>query len=353
MSRKLAPDREQTGKDNVAPGSSAVPVPRGELWISWHHSRRSETLSHALGVPLVAFQLEGPAVLRHGLSALWTFFQIARWRPRLIFTQHSFLLTLILALYSRAWPWPVKLIVDSHTKALKRDLRGMPGSLLRALRAFSFAQAEALVVANPRLQGFAQNLCPRVVVLPDPLPDPTSFLPGVPPRVHARPYIVFPASGDVDEPWEQFLVAAARVEGVDFVVTGLARDTAHAADACGHVRFVGWLPEDEYWPLLHEATAVLALTRLEDCSQCAAVEALACGVPVIATSTPALISELGDAALYVGVDLEGLPLAVYELIEHQSLLRQRARLWKQRRRGEQKSSVEALRRLAEVPDGLG
>src|SRR5688572_29478182 len=103
-----------------AAGSSRSPGTA--IWLSWHTSSRSRMLAEALGLPFVAWQVEAPALLRHPLSAGWTLLQLTSRRPRTVFIQHSFLLTLLLGVYRKVVPWPVDLVADCHTKALRRRI---------------------------------------------------------------------------------------------------------------------------------------------------------------------------------------------------------------------------------------
>lgn len=72
-----------------------------------------------------------------------------------------------------------------------------------------------------------------------------------------------------------------------------------AASACGqHVLFAGPLDDDDLVLFLNGARALI-LASLDEGFGLPAVEAAACGTPVIATASSAMPEVLGDAALYV------------------------------------------------------
>jgi glycosyltransferase involved in cell wall biosynthesis len=65
-----------------------------------------------------------------------------------------------------------------------------------------------------------------------------------------------------------------------------------------HVRFVGYVADDELAPLLTGATALLFPSLYEGFGL-PPLEAMACGTPVVASSAPAMTEVLGDAARFV------------------------------------------------------
>jgi glycosyltransferase involved in cell wall biosynthesis len=104
----------------------------------------------------------------------------------------------------------------------------------------------------------------------------------------------------------------------------------------GHrVRFTGFLPDEDLVVLLNLAT-VLALPSLTEGFGLPAVEAAACGCPVIATTESPLADVLGEAARYVDprdqAALERALTAVLDSPELRSAMR--------------KAGIEAARRLS-------
>ncbi len=290
------------------------------IWISWHISRRSLGISTRLAVPFVGLQIERHPLIRHVVSAVWTLWQLARLRPKVLFVQHSFLLTAILAACAKLSAGRIALYVDIHSKALHRDVSGYVGHVFRWVRAWSFQQVAAVVVANEAMGASARKLCAVVFVLPDPLPRP----PRVTPVRATTHYLVYPASYDSDEPWNELLAAAKDIPHVPIYCTGRSTFlTSARVDLPANIYLTGWLDEDAYWSLLMGSTAVLALTKSEGTTQCAASEALSIGAPVILTRTAVLVEEFGHAAVYVDKNLRDLSVAVEQLIDKRATLREK------------------------------
>jgi len=88
------------------------------------------------------------------------------------------------------------------------------------------------------------------------------------------------------------------------------------------VIFTGYLPDDELVTLLNLST-VLVLPSLLEGFGLPAIEAAACGCPVIATKASPLPSLLGDGALYIDpTDPRGLQFALERVLKSAELRQQ-------------------------------
>src|SRR5262249_25070609 len=106
------------------------------------------------------------------------------------------------------------------------------------------------------------------------------------------------------------LGAEAAYEDVDLVLVGehghetvlscypAIRDAVRASGLGRRVIFTGYLPDEDFVALLNVAT-VLVLPSMTEGFGLPAVEAAACGCPVIATAASPLPVLLGDAACFI------------------------------------------------------
>jgi glycosyltransferase involved in cell wall biosynthesis len=101
-------------------------------------------------------------------------------------------------------------------------------------------------------------------------------------------------------------------------------ERARQAPLAGRVEFTGYLADEELVKLLNRATALVLPSLLEGFGL-PAIEAAACGLPVIATTASPLPELLGEAGLFVEPgDIRGLEEAMARVLSDRGL-RQRLR----------------------------
>jgi glycosyltransferase involved in cell wall biosynthesis len=103
----------------------------------------------------------------------------------------------------------------------------------------------------------------------------------------------------VEEKGFDTAIAAARAAGVPLVVVGEGPDEARLRGLAvgGDVRFTGWAPPGELAELRAHAAAVLVPSRWEEPCPYAALDALAAGVPVLASDRGGLPELVGSEAV--------------------------------------------------------
>jgi glycosyltransferase involved in cell wall biosynthesis len=176
------------------------------------------------------------------------------------------------------------------TVALGRSSANLVNSLIPGKK-----QAKLLVVANPRTrEALPSSITGKVIEIPENGVDLAIWTlttsTRTPTLVEApRPRFVF-VGRLVD--WKRLdfvLHALAKIPGVHLEVVGdgemRAPWSALAANLgiADRVRWIGWLPQPECASLLRGATA-LVLPSIYECGGAVVLEAMACGIPVIATA---------------------------------------------------------------------
>jgi glycosyltransferase involved in cell wall biosynthesis len=86
-----------------------------------------------------------------------------------------------------------------------------------------------------------------------------------------------------------------------------------------HVRFLAWMPQEELAGIYRLAT-VFAYPSLYEGFGLPPLEAMACGVPVVAADTASLPEVCGEAALYVDpLDVEAIAGGLLRVLQDEAL----------------------------------
>jgi glycosyltransferase involved in cell wall biosynthesis len=303
------------------------------LWLSWHDHTRSRSLAKELGIPFVPFVKYDSGIQRHIFGSFWTCWILATRRPRIIFLQNSFMLTLACAVYKRfRWRSNVTIINDCHNKSLARRTGGLAGPLFWKLKTWSFAQVDCIVISNGKMLSKAQVLGDAVVVLRDPL--------GSNDVVAARPdgiggsmdrYVFFVCSFAEDEPIDAIrgsVGALSGVHGVRCVVSGRGANGHLGADVANDrlVQCPGFLPFEDYWRYLAGAATVVVLTTDPDCLVCGGYEGLSAGRPLVLSDSEVLRYVFGEGAEYAPNDSGPITEAVLRALTMSESRMRRARV---------------------------
>ena len=200
-----------------------------------------------------------------------------------------------------------RLIADMHTgfivySSLKERLLNQPfRHLLRQLH-LVIAHNEPIARLLTTRHGIPQE---KVLIVYDPLPKiPGELRKPQVPGLKSK-YLVAPSSWAPDEPLEQLVHDILREnpqgDGIQVVITGdpgrggrRARRILEAAKKDNRVIITGYLPVEEYYWLLKNSEAVIALTKREYTVLSAIWEAVALSKPFITTPTTTLRKLLGE-----------------------------------------------------------
>lgn len=289
-----------------------------EVFLTWNDSRRSVSLCEVVGLPRVVHVPRLSGALRHVCGILASACFLLRHRPRLVWFQYSQGLGILLSAYRSLMPaGRVRLVADLHTKALRRDMPGLAGVPFRWLKRRSLESCACTLVTNGQNASFAlHRYAIRSLVLPDPLPTPPPGPARFAESTEPEP-LVFVCSFAADEPIGLLIEVARRQTSRDaVVVTGDPRrlDPIVREELESVAVLSGFLPEPDYWHLLHRARGIVVLSDEHACLPCGAYEAIAVGhTPVVADDAEAR-QVFGTAACYAPLTIEGVLSAVEAVV---------------------------------------
>ncbi|MEM3703592.1 MAG: hypothetical protein QXX79_04125 [Candidatus Bathyarchaeia archaeon] len=142
-------------------------------------------------------------------------------------------------------------------------------------------------------------------------------------------YLVMPCSFHSDEPVENVLSAAAK-SNIKMYVTGDWRKRPRLMQLYkrfSNITFTGFLPEEEYLNLLAGCRGMVAATKREYTTLCAAWEALAFNKPLALSNTKALKQTFdGYAAFFDWQDENSIAEALEEVMKRRPASEEREKL---------------------------
>jgi glycosyltransferase involved in cell wall biosynthesis len=331
----------------VSGSASAEASPRPALFVTWTaNSTRSEGLARALGAELVSSPWSHPRQPKGVKIAGWVrsaFLTLRRVRrvPRgglVVVMAPPVFAPLVSQLCRRRG---VALAIDMHSGALDDPKWRWSFPLMRRL----LRRSDAVIVTTPEV---LRGLVPprtEVVTIVDPTlaaKEPPANGPGrlaskSPAR--SREYVLFPASGESDEPIDAVAEAAAVLTGeIDIVVTG--RQPARLSSTA--LKLTGFVSKQEYRDLLEGAALVLALTTREATNQRAACEALQSMRPLVCSATRMLQETYGGAAVFTAPHRDAIAAAIREGLARREELRSGIPAVVDRLRNQAAAGVERL-----------
>lgn len=316
-----------------------------KMWLSWHYQARTRNIAQSLNVPVYEYFRNDNLLSRHLFSSLWTIKILFTMRPDKILIQYSFLLLLIIAIYKILRFNKVILIVDCHTKALRRKARGIFNLIFWPIKKFSFKSADLTIISNIGLVPDIKNLHKNFIILPDKIPEEKIKLDkSYPPK-----YCVYISSFSVDEPFDEILeVSEIMKKYIKIFWTGNYPQKVNTIRSMyTNIEFTGYISFDEYYNLIANADCLLALTTEEDCLQSGAYEAISFEVPLVISDTKALKSFFKDAAIYTDHSPKNIAQAIVEAMNNSLNLKNSMKELKKMRSEEFDSELQKIKNLLE------
>jgi glycosyltransferase involved in cell wall biosynthesis len=238
------------------------------------------------------------------------------------------------------------MVIDCHTTALHSRKWGWALPVHRLL----MWRAQAVIVHTEEAEAEVKGWTPRVVLVPDDLPEPVSILPQ---RSDTRASVLVAGSLDSGEPLRQTLEAARLIPEVAVRLTGDPErvPVAVRASAPPNAVFTGWLEYPRFLAELMTAEVVAAFSTDPGIMNRAAFEAVALGRPLVLTDLPGLRRRFGEAALFTPNDPPAMARTLRKAIEERVELAERSRRLQARLRADRAQALDHLRALMTLPSG--
>lgn len=288
---------------------------RGIIFLKWFpYDKRNETIAAALGAEchfICSLKKRTPwnAPLRYLVQTLKTLLLLWRKRPgTVLVTNPPVFAAATVALHCAIFGG--RFIMDCHSGALADRWR-----LFQGLHRFVARKAALVVITNETFQAVYRAWGARTHIISDivmkiPCEKPAALREGF--------HVMVICSFDPDEPIAEILAAAAELPEVSFMVTGNFQRLAPEllGSSTPNVTFTGFLPDDDYFALLHACQAVMVLVDTEDTMQQGAYEAVSVKKPMVLSDWRLLRESYPCGAVFVANEPASIRAGVLRLIEH-------------------------------------
>jgi glycosyltransferase involved in cell wall biosynthesis len=269
------------------------------VWGPPSHGPRSQVLARELGIKELHFVYRSTkrgllhAPFKYSVQAIDTLRLLFRKRPKIVFVQSPPGLA-VWVVYFYSAVSNNQYIVDAHSSAFLLPYWTYPRWIYRHLA----RKAVTTIVTNEHFEKIVTGWGGHAFILRD---IPTSFQKVQPSSINGSFKVVVVNTYSPDEPLEQILDAAARLENVRFYVTGKKNgaDPRLFDRAPGNVQFTDFLANDQYYGLLNSCDAVMCLTTQNHTMQRGACEALSLGKPIITSDWPLLREYFHNGTVHV------------------------------------------------------
>lgn len=311
------------------------------VWGPPSHGPRTTVFARRLGIePVFVYSTTRRgrwiAPWKYGYQAVATVLLLLRRRPRVVFVQSppSFASVVVWLLSSLLG---IRFVIDAHSGALDTRVWITPAWLYRAVA----RAAVATIVTNEHHRDLVEAQGARALIIRD---IPTEFDVGDPPPLGDGFRVMAVSTFAPDEPVAELLAAAERLPGVSIHMTGDPRRPGFAMPAHrpDNVHLTGFVPDDQYYGLMHACDAVLCLTTRDHTMQRGACEALSMGVPIITSDTPLLRAYFRMGTVHVRNDRDGIRRGIERMIEDHRRYRAEIRELQALQRDEWDEAVSAL-----------
>jgi glycosyltransferase involved in cell wall biosynthesis len=291
-----------------------------------------------LGITLHTVQYKGNRWIRYPLSLLHTLLILAKARPKTVIAQNpSIVLTYFLLILRPLFGYG--LVSDAHYGGIE----AYNGSRLfqKALDICNH-YADLVIVTNDAHARYVDRVGGKAFVCEDPLPD----LPCISENGGNEKTVFFICSFDPDEPFEEVFKAAAMLipRGYMFCISGNFRRAGLDPERYPGIKFLGYVPEEDFYSHLARSQVVLDLTSNENCLLCGAYEAMAAEKPLVTSDTRALRNYFTHGALFTQHEPESIARCIESAYRDRAALQSQIVEWKGRAVEEHERKIQRLRR---------
>lgn len=235
----------------------------------------------------------------------------------------------------------IVVIVDTHTKALKRNVSGMFNWIFWSIKKMSFKSVYLTIIPNVGLIKDLLKFHTNWLVFPGVIPE----LPHTKKINLTKKYCVYVSSFAVDEPFDEMLEVSKLLVKDDLRLYWTGKAPAiveRIRENYPNVFFTGFLRFSDYYDLIGNAECLITLTFEEDCLQSGAREAISVEVPFVTSDTKILRAYLDTSAVFTKNNVEEIYTSIQTAICNRDDFVQKIKLLKAVRKNECAAQISHL-----------
>jgi len=310
------------------------------VWIAWENQVRNKSLSSRLRAELHVVRSKRTRLVRYAICSYRSLMVIWNRRPSAVFAPNPSIVLAYLLLILRS-VFRYALVIDAHYAGIVA-----PSGYALFQKALDYLnrRADLVIVTNERHCKDIEAIGGRSLVCEDPLPDIGKYARAA---SEESKNVVFICSFDIDEPYADVFRAAGLLhqEGYVFWVTGEFRNAAISPSDWPNVRFMGYVPEAEFYRRLADSQIVVDLTAQDNCLVCGAYEAMALEKPLVTSRTPALQKYFTHGTVFVDHEPVAIAEGVRLAYEKRGELKRQIKDWKVQAAIDNAKKLEAIRAM--------
>lgn len=302
------------------------------VYITWgNYSSRAESVANVLNAELIFIgktRAEKNLFISSLLYISYAYQNILillKLKPNiLIITNTTWAVALVNFVYAKIAK--IKLVLDSHSCAFDYVFYKYPLFLSKLFAKYSSLS----LVTNHSHHKLLTEIGARVLILSD-IPFEGVFDSIKKINLSHKFNICYICSFSYDEPYMELIKATSKFEDIQFYITGNYPIVKLNPQDYPHIKFTGYITNEEYRSLLKSTDAIITLTRNEDTMQRAGSESISVGKPLIISGTKMLMNYFKHGAIFVNNTTEGIVEGInilrknYEFYSSEILLFQKER----------------------------
>lgn len=319
-----------------------------KLFIEWaEYASRADSLANAVGAKTVFIgKVNKHKNLFYSFSSypvkIFENYKIIKnEKPAVVYiTNTNWIIAFVNLIFSKLFGH--KLILDSHSCAFDHEFIKYPLPLSKR-----FAKcADLSIVTNESHYHLLKENKAEVLIVSD-IPFEDKLITNDKITLSDKFNILYICTYAPDEPFYEVFSAAEKNSNVQIYVTGQFKRINLNPNDYPHVKFTGFLSNEDYRKYLNNAEAIMTLTTREDTMQRAGSESISVSKPLITSNTKMLRNYFNKGTIFVDNTSKGIAKGFEEMIKSYADLKKGIEELKEKRKKIFSEKLEVLSKIGE------